>query len=80
MAEHTNFPVVDVKETGRRIQLLREARGISVREIQDYLGLDAPQAVYAWQRGESLPSVDHLIGLSKLFGVPVDEVIALRNE
>lgn len=69
---------MDVKATGRRIRQLRETRGISVREVQDYLGLDAPQAVYAWQRGESLPSVDHLIGLSKLFGVPVDELLVIK--
>ena len=49
-----------------------------MREVQAYLGLDAPQAVYAWQREESLPSVDHLIGLSKLFGVPVDEILAVN--
>jgi len=35
LAEHANFPVVDVKETGRRIRQLRERRAISGREVRN---------------------------------------------
>lgn len=51
-----------------------------MREIQEYLGMEAPQAIYNWQRGKALPSVDHLIGLSKLFGVPVDEILVVKDK
>lgn len=75
-----DFPVVDVQATGKRIRELRKARGISVREIQVCLGLNAPQAVYNWQRGKSLPSIDLLILLSKIFGVPMEEILVIKNK
>lgn len=74
-----DFPIVDVTATGQRICELRKRCKLSVREIQAFLGLEAPQAIYGWQRGKALPSVDHLICLSKLFGVSVDEILVLKD-
>ena len=54
------FPRIDLKATGRRIKELREQRGISVRQLQAFLGFEQPQAIYKWQRGECLPSSDNL--------------------
>lgn len=33
------------------------------------------QAIYKWQHGLSLPSVDNLVILSELFHVPMDQII-----
>ena len=73
------IPMVDMGETGKRIKELRERSGLSVREVQNFLGLEAPQSIYHWQNGKTLPSVDHLIALSKLFGVSVEEILILRG-
>lgn len=51
------FPRIDLKATGRRIKELREQRGISVRQLQAFLGFEQPQAIYKWQRGEVCPPV-----------------------
>ena len=71
------FPIIDVAKTGENILRLRSDRNISVKEIQQYLGLDDPQAIYQWQRGISLPTVDHLCALSVLFGVTMNEILVL---
>ena len=71
----TSFPIIDLKATGKNISRLRRSSGLSVREIQGALGLTAPQAIYKWQRGESLPSVDNLLALSILFGVSMDDIL-----
>ena len=60
------FPVIDVRATGQNIQRLRKARGLTVRDIQSYFGFDEPQAIYKWQSGRSLPTVDNLYALSAL--------------
>ena len=73
------FPIIDVAKTGENILRLRSDRHISVREIQQYLGLDDPQAIYQWQRGISLPTVDHLCALSVLFGVTMNEILVLAE-
>ena len=69
------FPKIDLKATGRRIKDLREQRGISVRQLQAFLGFEQPQAIYKWQRGECLPSSDNLYAMACFFHVKVDEIL-----
>ena len=79
MAKIIEFPVIDMEATGRNIQCLRLECGLTVREVQEFFGFGEPSAIYMWQRGQNLPSVDNLCALSKLFGVPMDDIIALSN-
>lgn len=72
------FPVVDLAATGRNIQRLRKARGLSVQSIQEWLGLESPRAVYKWLRGQSLPTVEHLLALSRLLDVTMDDIVAFH--
>ena len=65
------FPVIDMTATGRNICALRIARGLSVSDLQDYFGFEAPQAIYKWQKGQTLPSTDNLYALSYLFEVSI---------
>lgn len=69
------YPVIDLKKTGENIKHLREARCISVVDLQYFLGLASPQAIYYWQRGVNLPTVDHLYALSRLFKVSMDDIL-----
>ena len=69
------LPVVDMIATGRRIQSLRQASGFSVKALQDVFGFATPQAIYKWQHGAALPTIDNLIVLSAVFGVTMDEII-----
>ena len=69
------FPVIDPVATGENIARLRRERGFTVRDLQRYFGFEEPQAIYKWQRGESLPSVDNLYALSSLFGVSMNEIL-----
>ena len=71
------IPVVNLKQTGQNIYKLREQAGISVRELQGLLGFATPQAIYKWQRGDSLPTVDNLVALSAIFSVPVDSILSV---
>ena len=69
------FPVINPVATGRNILRFRIERGLSVRDIQHYFGFDAPQAIYKWQRGDTLPSIDNLYALARLFGCSMDEIL-----
>ena len=71
------IPVVNLKQTGQNICLLRERSGISVKELQGLLGFATPQAIYKWQHGDSLPTVDNLVALSAIFSVPIDTILAV---
>ena len=69
------FPTVNLKATGANIVKLRKARGLSVKDLQMYFGFEQPQAIYKWQWGESLPSVDNLYALSKILNTPIDGIL-----
>lgn len=73
------IPFVDMNKTGQNICILRKQRGISVRELQGMLGFGTPQAIYKWQQGQSLPTVDNLVALSAIFSVPIDEILITQN-
>ena len=64
------FPVIDLVATGDNIRRLRMERGMTVRDLQNYFGFEEPRAIYKWQKGESLPTVDNLYALGALFEVP----------
>ena len=72
---YTQFPVIDPVATGENIGRLRRERGLSVRDLQAYLGFEEPQAIYKWQRGKSLPTVDNLYALGALLDVPMEEIL-----
>ncbi len=69
------YPVVDAKATGRRIRELREKKKMTVSEVRTFMGFESDQAVYKWQRGDSLPTVDNLYALSVLFETSIDNII-----
>lgn len=79
MVQSTPYPVIDMRKTGENIKHLREERNISVSALQEYLRLASPQAIYHWQRGICLPTVDHLCALSHLFNVPMDDILILKG-
>lgn len=54
------------KETGRKIRKLMVEHGYSVRDIQEMMGFESQRAVYKWLAGDSLPTVDNLLILSRL--------------
>ncbi|HOA63628.1 MAG TPA: helix-turn-helix transcriptional regulator [Bacilli bacterium] len=71
----SRYPVVDLKATGKRIKHLREQHNMSVRDLQIQLGFESPQAIYKWQWGESLPSIDNLIILAHIFNCTINDII-----
>lgn len=73
------FPIIDMIKTGEKITALRKARGLSVRDIQLLFGFETPQAIYKWQHGTALPSLDNLVALAAILQVPVDEILVLKE-
>ena len=60
---------------GENIARLREKNGLSVKDLQNIFGFATPQAIYKWQRGQALPTVDNLVLLAEIFHVSVDEIL-----
>jgi len=74
----THRPVIDMAATGRNIVRLRREAGLTVRDVQEVFGFSTPQAIYKWQHGEALPSLDNLLLLSRILRVSVEEILVER--
>ena len=75
-----DFPNIDMQRTGRNIDRLRKDVGFSVRDLQDMFGFSTPQAIYKWQHGTALPTVDNLLALSSILGVSMEEILAVCGD
>ena len=73
------IPVIDVTATGLNISQLRTKAGMTVRDLQNVFGFATPQAIYKWQRGETLPALDNMVVLAAVFGVTVDDILVCEE-
>ncbi len=76
---YNQFPVIDLPATGVNIRRLRQTKGLSVRDLQQFFGFEEPQAIYKWQRDQSLPTVDNLYALRTLLDVPMNDILVAAN-
>ena len=70
-----NLPVIDMIGTGQNIARLRKQAGLSVRDLQDVFGFATPQAIYKWQQGVALPTIDNLVVLAAVLQVRLDDIL-----
>ena len=69
------MPMIDMAKTGQNIVNLRKQAGMSVKDLQDAFGFGTPQAIYKWQQGLALPTIDNLVALAALLDVTIDDIL-----
>ena len=74
------IPVINMTATGKNIVRLRKNAGMTVKELQNIFGFTTPQAIYKWQRGTAMPTIDNMVVLAAVFGVTVDEILVFEDE
>ena len=67
-------------KTGKNITVLRIRAGLTVKDLQDAFGFATPQAIYKWQHGAALPTIDNLVVLAVLLGVKIDDILIMSAE
>ena len=73
------WPVIDMAATGGNIVRLRREAGMSVKDLQNIFGFSTPQAIYKWQRGIAMPTIDNLVVLAAVFNITVDEILVYQS-
>ena len=74
------IPVINMTATGNNIMRLRINAGMTVKDLQNIFGFSTPQAIYKWQRGTAMPTLDNMVVLAAVFGVTIDEILIFQNE
>ncbi len=72
------YPNIDMIKTGQLLKQMIEQAGYTPKDIQNFLHLSCPQPIYRWYKGLILPSVDHLLMLSELLGVHMEEMLVKK--
>ena len=68
-----NLPTINMIRTGQNIHRLRKQAGLTVRNLQDIFGF----AIYKWQQGVALPTIDNLVVLASVLQVRLDDILAI---
>lgn len=71
--------MIDFVKVGERIAKYRKKSGLSQGELADKLYVTR-QALSKWENGLSVPSVDTLIELCRMFSVSFEEILGLFEE
>ena len=71
---------IQQKETGSRIKSLLRESGYTVRDIQNAMGFENPQAVYKWISGKCLPSLDNFLILSRLLNTSIEDILVIDGD
>ena len=79
MSQKPTYPNIDMQLTGKKLKSMIESAGYTPRIIQEYLHLSCVQPVYRWYKGKILPSVDHLLMLSELLNVHMEDLLVKKN-
>ena len=73
----TQIPVINMVATGQNITRLRKQAGLSFANLQQIFGFTTPQAIYKWQRGTALPTVDNLVILAAVFNTNINNILVI---
>ncbi|MBQ3417964.1 MAG: helix-turn-helix transcriptional regulator [Ruminococcus sp.] len=73
----TRLPVINMAATGQNITRLRKQAGLTVTALQQIFGFATPQAIYKWQRGAALPTIDNLVILAAVFNTTINNILVI---
>ncbi len=74
------IPTIDMVKTGQNIINLRQKAGLSVKDLQKIFGFATPQAIYKWQHGTAMPTIDNLVVLAAVFQVSMDDILVIDTD
>ncbi len=69
-----NYITIDQVKMGQRIKAVRKKSGLTVEKFAEAL-MVSDQAVYKWQRGETIPDIYNIKQISLKFKVSTDYLI-----
>ena len=72
------------KDLGKRLQDLREQKGVTIKEVVDLLSRDYycsinEKSIKRYEQGDSLPKIDNLICIAELYGTTLDYIVYGRE-
>jgi len=73
------YPYIGMKKTGTLLKKLFESAGYTPKMIQQYLHLSCSQSIYRCYKCLILPLVDHLLMLSELISLHMEDLLVKKQ-
>ncbi|MBO5224716.1 MAG: helix-turn-helix transcriptional regulator [Clostridia bacterium] len=71
-------PKLNKQLTGDRIYQAIDKSKITKEKIAEELGLKSPRVIYEWTNGKKLPKLEHLVHLSWMLGVRIEDLLVIE--
>lgn len=71
---------IQQEAAGKRIRQLIREKGYSVRDIQEAMGFESPQAVDKWLSGKCLLNLDNFLILSKILHTSTEDILVVDGD
>lgn len=71
--------MIDSVKVGKKIYTLRKENSLTQDDLASKL-MVTRQVISKWELGNSLPSIDLIIELSKLFNTTIEEILCLNDD
>lgn len=76
MMKRMRRPQYDIEASGRKMKESRISRGLTAKDVRDYMGFSSVQSIYKWEAGQCYPQADNLLAMAKLYQVnPFDLIV-----
>ena len=71
---------IQQRETGKQIKKLLMENGYTMKDVQNAMGFENPQAIYKRISGRSLPSLDNFVILSRLLHTSIEDILVVDGD
>ncbi|MDT2749608.1 helix-turn-helix transcriptional regulator [Streptococcus parauberis] len=72
-----DYELVNLESIGERLRFLRKTKNVTQEEVSKCLSIG--QGTYSrWEKGTLEPCLNHVVKLSKYFGITTDEILGAR--
>lgn len=72
-------PYISAEKTAEHLRRLRRERGLSVKQVAGLI-LCGTQSVYDWEAGKCLPEISRLLGISRVYGISINDILVCEGE
>lgn len=69
---------LSVQKTGANLKELRKQNGFSLANVASALCVTT-EAVKKWERGQTLPSIEHLAELAEFYGCSIEDLLVFED-
>ena len=71
--------ILDRDKTGENLRSLINESTFTYEDIAEILKLNSSRVIYDWVNGFKFPKIDHLIVLSRILSVSIEDILVLNE-